>query len=439
MMKHISLLSGAKTRVAALLLALGLTAPLAAQTPQEDFKRDIRLSGSNMLAYPGPTQHALTAPPAGEHPFYISHYGRHGSRFLIYPDQYYRPYKTLLRADSLGKLTPLGHEVVQRLLLLANEAKGRYGELTPLGAEQHRQIARRMFERFPEIFEGKTHIDAKSTIVIRCILSMENELLELTSLNPQLDISHDASEHDMYYMNLTDKQLNAKKMPKASKQALDDFSRKQLNYDQLVCRLFADTVYAHREVDLWRLNDDLFKLASAVQNCESRSKVTLYDLFSDKDILANWRVQNAGWYLGYGNCPLNGGTQPYSQRNLLRRIIEEADSCIRLPHPGATLRFGHETMVLPLVCLMGINGYDRQVDKLDQLEKKGWIGYRVFPMGANVQLVFYRKNPQDEDVLLKVLLNENEAELPVKSDCKPYYHWKDIRDYYLKKLDAYKG
>ena len=58
-------------------------------------------------------------------------------------------------------------------------------------------------------------------------------------------------------------------------------------------------------------------------------------------------------------------------------------------------------------------------------------------MGGNLQLVFYRSNPQDEDVLVKVLLNENEATLPIKSDEAPYYHWNDVRDYYLKMLDEY--
>ena len=59
-------------------------------------------------------------------------------------------------------------------------------------------------------------------------------------------------------------------------------------------------------------------------------------------------------------------------------------------------------------------------------------------MAANIQFVFYRKDLQDKDVLVKVLLNENEATLPIATDCAPYYHWNDFRDFYLKKLDSYK-
>lgn len=136
--------------------------------------------------------------------------------------------------------------------------------------------------------------------------------------------------------------------------------------------------------------------------------------------------------------PLNGGTQPFIQRNLLRKIIEEADSCIAMPKNGATLRFGHETVVLPLVCLLGINGFDQQVEDLEQLVDKGWVNYKVYPMACNVQFIFYRKNTRDKDVLFKVLLNENEATLPLQTDCAPYYHWSDFKDYYLKKLDTYR-
>ncbi len=60
-------------------------------------------------------------------------------------------------------------------------------------------------------------------------------------------------------------------------------------------------------------------------------------------------------------------------------------------------------------------------------------------MGANLQLIFYRKNPEDNDVLVKVMLNENEAKLPLKSIEEVYYYWSDFREYYLKKLDAYEG
>ena len=408
-----------------------------AQSVQEDLKRDIRYSASNQMAYPTPTQ-ALTPAPEGYKPFYISHYGRHGSRYLINPKDYSYPHEVLKSADSAGVLTPLGKNVLKRYEIIIQEADNRYGELTPLGAEQHRQIARRMYERFPEVFEGNVWVDAKSTVVIRCILSMTNELTELTRLNPKLRIRHDASMHDMYYMNFNDKELLKKKWNKESNDVYEKYFKEMVNYDYAFCQLFTDTSFVWRKADARKFYEKLFHTANNLQNLEARKKVTLYDLFTDEDIYNNWRVANLWWYLGYGFSQLNGGKQPYVQRNLLRKIIEEADSCIVLQNPGATLRFGHETMVMPLTVLMGLNGYDLVTDDYAHLDQKGWVNYRIFPMGANIQLVFYRRNTGNKDVLVKVLLNENEATLPIKSDTAPYYKWSEVRDYYIKKIESYK-
>ena len=408
-----------------------------AQSVQEDLKRDIRYSASNQMAYPTPTQ-ALTPAPEGYKPFYISHYGRHGSRYLINPKDYSYPHEVLKSADSAGVLTPLGKNVLKRYEIIRQEADNRYGELTPLGAEQHRQIARRMYERFPEVFEGNVWVDAKSTVVIRCILSMTNELTELTRLNPKLRIRHDASMHDMYYMNFNDKELLKKKWNKESNDVYEKYFKEMVNYDYAFCQLFTDTSFVWRKADARKFYEKLFHTANNLQNLEARKKVTLYDLFTDEDIYNNWRVANMWWYLGYGFSQLNGGKQPYVQRNLLRKIIEEADSCIVLQNPGATLRFGHETMVMPLTVLMGLNGYDLVTDDYAHLDQKGWVNYRIFPMGANIQLVFYRRNTGNKDVLVKVLLNENEATLPIKSNTAPYYKWSEVKDYYIKKIESYK-
>ena len=190
------------------------------------------------------------------------------------------------------------------------------------------------------------------------------------------------------------------------------------------------------------------KTALIQQNTQTVDTTQLMSLFTNEDIHQFWQVENAWWYIQHGGSLLNGGHQPYSQRYLLRKMIAEADSCIRLEDPGAQLRFGHETVLLPLACLLGITvspqsdqktetGFDFQTDNLDNLEPNGWWAGLVFPMASNIQLVFYRKDTFDKDVIFKVLLNEQEAKLPIETDIAPYYHWHDFRKYYLKKLDDY--
>ena len=434
-----------KKYIIALTALLGVCSPrvMAQNTDAVDarqqIKENIYRSASNYYAYPGPQQKKLTPAPKGYEPYYISHYGRHGSRYLVSRDDYDKAWKVLLRADSVGKLTDYGKDVLRRVVMLRNEADHRRGELTLLGAEQHRGIAHRMYERFPQVFKGKTNIDAKSTIVIRCILSMENALQELKSINPQLVIRHDASEHDMWYMNNERQpQLFRKRWNDDLRSVMSQYRKRHANYDRLMQRLFNDTAYVNHEVNAENLNYHLFKLASNLQSSELRHSISLYDLFNEQEVYDNWMIENANWYVTHGPCPLNGGLQPFSQRFLLGVILHEADSCLALPHPGATFRFGHETCVMPLTCLLELNNFGKQITDFERLPEIGWVNYLVFPMGANIQFIFYKPKKGKGDILMKVLLNENEARLPLTPVSGPYYRWTDFRDYFTKKLASFK-
>ena len=412
---------------------------LRAQTAAQEIRQNVLCTASNYMAYPGPIQQVLTPAPQGMKPFYISHYGRHGSRFHSRPSMYNEPYLTLARADSLGKLSDLGREVMLRLDIIRKDAENRWGELTPLGVQQQKDIARRMMERFPEVFEGHTDIDARSTGVGRCILSMEYALLEMLQHNPDLNVHHNATHRDMDYLNLQDKKLMALKFNKPAKEWYDRYVSQTAHHTHLMRELFADTLYANKHVNMVDLSVQLFLIAAIMQNTELGQHITLYDLFDYDESYRIWKIGNARWYIGWGAADVNGAVQPYAQRNLLRRLIEDADKVLSQPNTKVELRFGHETVLLPLICLLDINGYGFTTNDLEQLEPNGWINYRIFPMSCNLQLVFYRRSPKDraDDVLFKVLLNENEATLPLPTNQAPYYRWGDFRQYYLDKLDRY--
>ena len=412
---------------------------LRAQTAAQEIRQNVLCTASNYMAYPGPIQQVLTPAPQGMKPFYISHYGRHGSRFHNRPSMYNEPYLTLARADSLGKLSDLGREVMLRLDIIRKDAENRWGELTPLGVQQQKDIARRMMERFPEVFEGHTDIDARSTGVGRCILSMEYALMEMLQHNPDLNVHHNATHRDMDYLNLQDKKLMALKFNKPAKEWYDRYVSQTAHHAHLMRELFADTLYANKHVNMVDLSVQLFLIAAIMQNTELGQHITLYDLFDYDESYRIWKIGNARWYIGWGAADVNGAVQPYAQRNLLRRLIEDADKVLSQPNTKVELRFGHETVLLPLICLLDINGYGFTTNDLEQLEPNGWINYRIFPMSCNLQLVFYRRSPKDraDDVLFKVLLNENEATLPLPANQAPYYQWSDFRRYYLDKLDRY--
>lgn len=404
-----------------------------AQITVAELRADARRSASYYYAYPEPDANSLTPAPKDKKSFYISHYGRHGSRYLTQPAHYDDPYQTLLKEDSLNKLSDKGKLVLRKVALYRQEARNRWGELTPIGSRQLQEIARRMYERFPEVFENDTHIEARSTLYTRCILSMHHALIQLAVLNPHLTYDVDASEHDLYYMFDGDPDLAKQRWNDETDKLFSVFSQQHENYRRAMLQLFNDSVYA-QQLDLRSLNNQLFMLASNAQNTVEGQSCSFLDIYTDEELYTNWQIINVRNYLIYGASPFNGGQQPFSQRRLLQKIIEQADSCIALPTSNVTLRFGHDSNLMPLVCLMGINGYDQTIYQLEQLENRGWIDYKVFPLAGNIQLIFYRSNPQDDDVLVKVLLNENEARLPISTDYAPYYHWKDVREYYLKKI-----
>lgn len=100
-----------------LLVALFLlvAAAATAQTTKEEMKRDIFRTGSNYFAYPGPKQQQLTPAPEGYEPFYIFHYGRHGSRYMSDNKYYVTAINMLDSAKNEGLLSDKGKEVLGKL------------------------------------------------------------------------------------------------------------------------------------------------------------------------------------------------------------------------------------------------------------------------------------------------------------------------------------
>lgn len=404
-----------------------------AQSAFSVIEKDRNFAAGSYGVYPERHLPQLTPAPEGYTPFYISHYGRHGSRYLNDMKAYTNPYQTLLKADSLGKLTAVGQMALQEMRLNIADAEGRWGDLTGIGKSQQRGIAHRMLQNFPEVFGDGAFVDARSTIVSRCVLSMGTAVLQLVKERPDLKVSMSNSYSNMWYMNHQDRAIRDSAKTRLANEAFDAFVDSVWNYDRVTKLLFNDSAYARQHVDCKWTVYYLLK-ASLIQENNKRSLQPnpLRDIFIDEDFYHFWQMENVWSYINSGFCLLNNAKIPYLQTYLLRQLIQEADSVISTQQHGASLRFGHETVLLPLVCLMGINGFDYWTDQLSELESHGWWASTVYPMAGNLQIVFYRKNAADRQPLIKVLLNEKEATLPLPSDLAPYYRWSDFRDHYLR-------
>ena len=428
-------------RITLYLLAAVACLSLSAINPVTQVKGNFDRSASNHYAYPYGTDAdlpALTAAPAGYEPFYIDHYGRHGSRWLTNGKVYAYPVKALRDIKEAGMLNQLGERLLQALTRINDAAQQRAGDLSDIGAEQHQQIAARMYRNFPEVFQGDARVDARSTVIIRCILSMQNETMTLRSLNPQLRITTDASYHDMYYMGWGyGEDTLANDLRKSMDPIMDKLYFQHVHADRFVGQLVNDKLWAHHHVYGGKLMRDVFDIAGSLQGHHQFEDINLYNYFSNEELFELWRLKNIYWYIHWANAPQNGNRMPFIERALLRNMISTADEAIATGERGAALRFGHETCVLPLACLLEIDNVNYSCDDLESLHEH-WQDYNIIPKACNIQMVFYRPvgttGNRADDILVKVLFNEHEAVLPFTPVTGPYYRWADLKHYYERKL-----
>lgn len=403
-----------------------------AQTTFEEISADLNKAGGVYLAYPT-VETKQTPAPKGYKPFYVSHYGRHGSRYLLSDRDYQWIIQLMEKAETVNGLTPLGHDVLKRLNMVWEEAQGRAGDLTPLGVRQHQGIAERMSKNFPEVFRGKRHVSARSTVVYRCAMSMVAFGDRLKQLNPQLDMSYEMSEKYMSYLNYHSARSNAfthgKKGPWVEEYR--KFEEAQVHPDRLVSTLFSNADFIRCEVNPSELMWGLYWIAVDMQDMET--PVSFFDLFTAKEMFDLWQCVNYRFYMGNANPLASNGIVMANAKSLVENILESADAAIKDRSIAATLRFGHDGNVIPLLALLQIENFDVAVAGPAEVYKH-WCDFKATPMASNVQIVFFENKAGD--ILVKFMHKEKEVHVPVKTDQWPFYHWNDVKEYYQKRLST---
>lgn len=415
-----------------------LSLPTVAKVPGYDEVTTHQAAG-NYYCYPYlyETPPAQTPAPDGYEPFHMEHYSRHGSRWHIGYKLFDKSYEILDKAKQNGKLTPLGektYEAIKEIRAKAHE--GRSGELSDKGAWQHQVIGKRMAENYPQIFNSNTNLDARSTVVIRSILSMFNGLNGIKSVVPDMKIKTDASHADMWYMDYDDDEALAIRH-RADSTVVKEYNRRHGNNGEFLKKLINDEAYAKDSIG----NSLYHSLLTALLNCQSHSDQPwlVDEIFTPEEVKERWQQKNVYWLMQGGNSKITENRMPFMQSNLLNNIILSADTAMNSTTPSINLRYGHDTVVNPLTALMELDHFGDEINDLESLVEKGYHDYLIIPMAANIQMIFYRKPGTigDEDVLVKVLLNEREVELPVGHVSGPYYKWKELRDYYMNKISPY--
>jgi len=362
-------------------------------------------TGGVYYAYPVKEAQQIEV-PSGYEVFYISHYGRHGSRWL--PDEARYTWVNAQFADE-ENLTVLGKSVKKRLEKVWKNAEGNAGQLTPLGARQHRDIARRMAENFPSAFKGTdARISAHSSTSNRCRASMLAFCESLQKCFPQLSVEPVTDARDMRYINYESPDLKA----------LSQRTRRRANIstDRFVKALFND---GSKVSEPLKLLSELHTIASDIQDIPL--KVNLWDIFTMEEMMAVHDANNERMTICNGTTPLSSGIPARSSIALWENICREADEMVKNGTHGASLRFGHDTALFRLLSLLNLSLPGRGMEE-------------IVPMAANLQMVF-AKNGQG-DVLVAFLHNERLQCLPLATDVQGFYRWNEVKGYMDRRIHS---
>ncbi len=363
-------------------------------------------------------------PPAGYRPFYISHYGRHGSRFQTEKKRCDAA-RVFARAAKDGLLTPKGEELAAALQFIAAAHEGRYGELSARGAREQKLLARRMHARFAQVFESEGRfVRCQSTPVPRCLASMANFAVELKGAAPSLAFDFETGERILDKLVNEPEERSAQEMP--LREAARLLAADILKLEHFKHLVFKDEAAARAVItDPYRFAHDLFHLvAGCLPIDEELGGLQLFDWFEPEELASISRVVRAKWYMMMGGSVEFGYAVANSAHPAAMDIAVRADQAIATGEVAADLRFAHDLGLWALAAYIGLEGAGDKIPCAKLCDDAALAN--CMPMAANLQLVFYRNNAGD--VLVKILFNERETRVRgLETVAGGFVRWDDLR------------
>ena len=369
---------------------------------------------------------ASTPAPKGYEPVYISHYGRHGSRYAYTEKAYTVLLEMLSEGQKAGNLTPYAEKLLQELQPFWDNVRYRVGDLTPLGWEQHQQIARTMVSSFPTVFGKGSEVDACSSPSVRSIISMSSCCAALSRLAPQAKIYEHQGLMDVQATRPnTGKnpfRYQGPAMPLPYAERSDKFFERRFPaYRQVLTRLFKDPDAGLGRFTPYDAFFNLYMFVGGQNSLPADERIDVSDFFTPEEYAILWEIDNYERFREYWAYKT-----PCS--SIVDDMVDKADAALLSGKRGASLRYGHDHVVMALLMVMDIDGFDTVPEKNDDLVY--WFQTFRSPMAANIQIVLLAPRKGNAPVLAKVLLNGEEARLgSLEAFSGPYYKWDDVRSY----------
>ncbi len=362
-----------------------------------------------------------TKPPKGYKPFYISHYGRHGSRSNWGGKAYEDLIATLEEGKRQGILTPGGDSLLAATRQVLAFYGGMDGRLSQRGVREHDALAERMFKRYPEVFKGDKMVRAFGSQVQRCLISMNAFTTSLVRQNPKLHFYLDTGEKFQEYINNESgwQQKTGPAMMKAMAVV------REMPDDTLgvLSRIFTDVPKARTFVKSARsLTENVWNTAIISEDFDIPDN--LFRFLPFDALYKRWAQSNVMLYTGHCNSVESGNDRVPMAQSCVEDIVAKADECIATGRYCADLRFGHDYPLMALVNYLGIEGVGERIPAEEICDR--WLGFWNIPMASNLQIIFYRNKAGD--VLVKFLYQEQEKLLRgLEPDFGPYYKWDRVK------------
>ncbi len=404
---------------------------------EDALREDPGRAGGTKLNYPfGP--YSVAPAPKGYKPFYISHYGRHGARFATQAAKYDAVAKLFTTGHDKGALTEKGEDFYHRYMEIYPLLKGHEGDLTEKGQEQHRELARRMVAAYPSVFRKAPRVDARATVSPRAIISMMSFCDELRVERPRVDIQYAANHTDLPVTALrpTPEQAEASRIKSYGDIFKgEDFTNgmaaaaRSIGLDEkaFFLRYFKDLEVVKECGSPRESMNAMDEVVTNLQNLDFN--VDLGDVFTEEERFKLFESGNLYAVLMFQDNPYSKGLMSARAWPLLQDIIDRADEDIASGQMQARLRFGHDTVVGPLMALLGIDGWTAL--GADMTRWKYWFQGWNIPMASNLQFVFYRNKKNPSDILVRLMYNEKDQILPLPDQSlAPYYRWSDFETWY---------
>lgn len=415
----------------AIFALVGISALSDAQDARTLIEQDPGRIGNQLHRYEVPEIRDTRA-PRGFKPFYVSHYGRHGSRYQVSETVFDAAIGTLGTLDSLGLLTVTGRSVLADLDTLRSFHRGMAGFLTQVGSREHQGVAERLYARCPEVFrqKGRNEVLAVSSTVVRCNQSMMNFCTALKGKAPSLDIAYYANRRVESAVTRVASGKPVSGWPDNAGEVLDSIKQSRMDISRIAPVLFTDPVRAAEYARGGNLKNLIYNIIylGVIGQCLDEDAPDINRYFTTDELFNYWVAFNASTLNAHGICYENRGIFRRCGRMEVIDIISKADGALADgSRKAADFRFGHDGGVLPLVFFLGLERNDA-VWHLGTEWEHGWYGFENIPMCANVQFIFYRN--RKGEVLVKILHNERETTITrLKPLCGPYYRWEDLRPY----------